>query len=43
MDFDSLYDKFESVMKDKEDKNHGHIDVKTITEKIANIVATENT
>ena len=31
MEFNSLDDKFESVMEDKEDENHGHIDVKTNT------------
>ena len=29
MDYNSLYDKFESVIKDKEDENHGHMGVKT--------------
>ena len=41
MDFNSLDDKFESVMEDNEDKNHGHIDVKTNTKEITDIVATE--
>ena len=31
MDFNSLDDKFETVMEDKEDENHDHIDVKTDT------------
>ena len=29
MDYNSLYDKFESVIEDKEDENHGHMRVKT--------------
>ena len=41
MDFNSLDDKFESVMEDKEDENHGHIDVKINTEEIIDIVATK--
>ena len=28
MDFNSLDDKFESVMEDKKDENHDHIDVR---------------
>ena len=35
MDFNSLDDKFKSVMEDNEDKNHGHIDVKTNTDIVA--------
>ncbi|KAL6340040.1 hypothetical protein AAG906_038875 [Vitis piasezkii] len=42
-DFNSLDDKFESVMEDKEDENHGHIDVKINTKEITDIVATKNT
>ena len=41
MDFNSLDDKFEIVMEDKEDENHDHIDVKTNTEEITVIVAAE--
>ena len=41
MDFNSLDDKFESVMEDKEDENHGHIDVKINIEEIIDIVATK--
>ena len=39
MDFNSLDDKFETVMEDEEDENHDHIDVKTNTEEITDIVA----
>nr|CAN83433.1 hypothetical protein VITISV_010135 [Vitis vinifera] len=41
MDFNSLDDKFETMMEDKEDENHDHIDVKTNTEEITIIVAAE--
>ena len=41
MNFNSLNDKFETVMEDKEDENHGHIDVKTNTEEIIDIIAAE--
>ena len=41
MDFNSLDDKFKSVMEDNEDKNHGHIDVKTNTKEITDIVDAE--
>ena len=41
MDFNSLDDKFETMMEDKDDENQGHIDVKTNTEEIIDIVATE--
>ena len=41
MDFNSWDDKFESVIEDKEDENHDHIDVKTNTKEITDIVATE--
>ena len=33
--------KFETVMEDKDDENHGHIDVKTNTEEITDIIAAE--
>ncbi|RVW86036.1 hypothetical protein CK203_041447 [Vitis vinifera] len=39
MDFNSLDDKFETVMEDEEDENHDHIDVKTNTEEITDIAA----
>ena len=39
MDFNSLDDKFETVMEDEEDENHDHIDVKTNTEEITYIIA----
>ena len=42
IDFNSLDNKFESVMEDKEDENHDHIDVKTNTEEITYIVVAEN-
>ena len=35
MDFNSLDENFETVMEDKEDENHGHIDVKTNTDIVA--------
>ena len=38
LDFNSLDDKFEIVMEDKKDENHDHIDVKTNTEEIADII-----
>ena len=41
MDFNSLDDKFETMMEDKEDENHDHIDVKTNTKEITDIVAAE--
>ena len=41
MDFNSWDDKFESVIEDKEDENHDHIDVKTNTKEITDIVAAE--
>ena len=41
MDFNSLDDKFETMMEDKEDENHGHIDVKINIEEIIDIVATK--
>ena len=41
MDFNSWDDKFESVMQDKEYENHGHIDVKTNTKEITDIVVAE--
>ena len=41
MDFNSLDDKFETPMEDKEDENHDHIDVNTNTEEITNIIAAE--
>ena len=41
MDFNSLDDKVESVMEGKKDENHGHIDMKTNTEEIIDIVATK--
>ena len=41
MDFNSLNDKFETMMEDKEDENHGHIDVKINIEEIIDIVATK--
>ena len=41
MDFNSMDDKFEIMMEDKEDENHDHIDVKTNTEEITVIVAAE--
>ncbi|KAL6345724.1 hypothetical protein AAG906_017466 [Vitis piasezkii] len=34
MDFNSWDDKFESVIEDKEDENHDHIDVKANTKEI---------
>ena len=39
MDFNSLNDKFETMMEDKEDENHGHINVKINTEEITYIIA----
>ena len=41
IDFNSLDNKFESVMEDKEDENHDHIDVKTNTKEIPYIVVVE--
>ena len=41
IDFNSLDNKFESVMEDKEDENHDHIYVKTNTKEITYIVAVE--
>ena len=41
MDFNSLDDKFKSMMEDKNDENHDPIDVKTNTEEITDIIATK--